>query len=79
MPIGVNLSVELAGVVSVVEGEREEDEDEEPGVEEPLGEEAERRVKVGLRSLEDEERVAEGSSEIGRSSSPGSSSSRPLG
>jgi hypothetical protein len=84
MPIGVNLSVELAGVVSAVEGSMEEEEDEEPGVEEPLCERAARRCKVGLRGLVDlvegpEDGLA-GSSERGSSSSSAeSSSSRPFG
>lgn len=77
IPIGVKVSVELAGVVSAVEGSREEDDDEEPGVEEPLGERAARRSTVGLRGLEDFDVVVE---EVGSSSSSGeSSSSRPFG
>ena len=55
MPMGVNVSVELAGVVPAVEGSREEEDDEEPGVEEPLGERAERRAKVGFLALEERE------------------------
>lgn len=81
--MGVNVSVELAGVVSAVEGSREELEDEEPGVEEPLGVRAERRWRVGLRGLSfgfkgeivEVEVGIEGSS----SSSADSSSSRPFG
>ena len=64
MPTGVNLSVELAGVVSVVEGSRDEAEDEDPGVEVPLGVWVERRLSVGLRSLDDGEIVFESSSAI---------------
>ena len=84
MPIGVNVSVELAGVVSAVEGLREEDEDEEPGVEEPEGERAERRWRVGLRGLGDLEvmlEVDEGSSSSSATSSSAdsSSASNPLG
>jgi len=51
MPMGVNVSVELAGVVSAVEGSREEEEDEEPGVEEPEGERRVSRWRVGLRGF----------------------------
>lgn len=76
MPMGVNVSVELAGVVSAVEGLREEDEDEEPGVEEPEGERAERRWRVGLRGLGDLE-VDEGSSSPSATSSSAYSSSTP--
>ena len=80
MPIGENLSVELAGVVSAVFGSKDELEELEPGVEEPLGEGAERRCTAGLRGLsfgtrEETEVGLEGSS----SSSADSSSSRPLG
>jgi hypothetical protein len=83
MPIGVNVSVELPGVVSAVEGssEEEEEEDEEPGVEEPLGKWAARRARVGFLAFG--EREVEGGSRsesaAGSASSAESSSSRPLG
>ena len=80
--MGVNLSVEVEGVVSAVEGSREEEEEEEPGVEDPEGVS---RCRVGLRGLRDFDVVSEGfevgslSSSAASSSAESSWSSNPLG
>lgn len=83
--MGVNLSVEVEGVVSAVEGSREEEEeeeDEDPGVEDPEGVS---RCRVGLRGLRDFDVVSEGlevgslSSSAASSSAESSWSSNPLG
>ena len=87
MPMGVKVSVEEAGVVSVVEGSREEVEDEEPGVEEPDWERSDRRASVGLRGrggLEVMGELLEGAASSGggslrSSSAEDSSLSRPFG